>query len=291
MLRTQFALPTPVSPVGQPAQRWPSPPPISDRTIVQYLPTPPDTPLEPLPVPSSMLSLPNEIMDKIFSFAPSSALPTIMLANTRFHALAERLLYFKVQHLQLFSPEDGHCNMDWRCLRTIASRSSAAAAVRHFAVKSLPWLNEDEIRLLASALSGMVNLSSMDLNLGPQAEHSLLSYTPTISTDLCALNVLDAKTALLICTDPSRPISALRVHYESPFDPAAANELLCALQKSPGPLRTLQIALSCHTGSQFISVLRSIAKCLPHLNTLGIHIRSRDTLNGEKDWVRPHQAR
>lgn len=274
-----------MNPVSPLVQCWPQPPRRGDTDISQYLPTPPDTPLELVPAPFSMFSLPNETLDRIFSFVPQNTLPTIMQANTRCHALAERLLYFKIQHIQLFTPEDGHCSKDWRCLHTLASRPSAAAAVRHFAVKGLPWLTSKEIRILASALSAMIDLSSLELNLGPQTEYTLVSFKPVISSSLCALNVLDGKMALELCRDGKRPISALRISYESPLDPAAANELLAALGQSSGPVKLLQIAVQCETQTEFLSFLQLVARFLPHLTTLGLHVRSVCSLSDEKDWV------
>lgn len=282
VLQTQFTLPSPVSPL---AQCWPHPPPRGDTQIEQYLPTPPDTPLEPLQTQSPMFSLPNETLDRIFSFVSQTTLTIVMRANTRCHALAERLLYHKIQHIQLFSPEDGHCSKDWQCIRTLASRRSAAAAVRHFAVKGLPWLTSREIQLLASALSAMANLSSLELNLGPQAEHTLVSLKPFISSSLCALNVLDAKTAVELCTGGMRPISALRIGYDSPLDLATANELLLTVGQSSEPVELLQLAVQCDTKSQFLAFLRTVARFCPHLTTLGLHVRSICSLDDEKDWV------
>jgi hypothetical protein len=195
------------------------------------------------------------------------------------------LLYFKIQHIQLFTSEDGHCNKDWRCLQTLASRRSAAAAVRHFAVKGLPWLTSKEIRALACAISAMINLSSLELNLGPQTEYTIISFKPAISSSLSALNVLDGKTALELCRDGKRPISALRVSYESPLDLAAANELLVALGQSSRTVELLQIAVKCETKTEFLSFLQLVTRFLPHLATLGLHLRSGCSLDDEKNWV------
>ncbi|KAG8843880.1 hypothetical protein FRB91_003029, partial [Serendipita sp. 411] len=188
-----------------------------------YLPTPPTTPLHSLPPttttttatslsPVSVSSiihgtsgtngdgttiystLPNEILNQIFHHLPNPTLATLLLVNSHFYALCERLLYHTLLSVQLFAsplstifdanPNANDANTStttkldpsWRLLLTLSSRPSTALAVRHFAVSGLPWLDEREVSLLVSALCAMSNLVSLEINpnLGVRVERMVV---------------------------------------------------------------------------------------------------------------------
>jgi hypothetical protein len=320
MLRTNYlpAIPTPVSPVSCLALRWPQPPIPAEHSrpksqdmtkpnlpLVQpnqhlpYLPTPPASPSTIGP-PPSMFALPNETLDRVFSFLPTTTLPTLMRASRLCHALAERQLYFKIQHIQLYECKDNKENKSWQCLRTLASRSSAATSVRHFAVRGLPWLHPSEIDLILHALGNMTKLCSLHLELGAPFERALVRDTLAVSAtagSLCALNVTDAQTALAICRAASGtsrkrglgredasassggPLTTLRIASDSALDAAAVHELVLALtQGRNGPhasdMQVLQMTVECESEDEFLKILAKLGKSLPSLETLGLQVRS-----------------
>jgi hypothetical protein len=358
----------------------------------------------PAPAPLTIFSLPNETLDRIFSFIPRDSLPTVMRAHSRCHVLAERLLYYKIQHLGLYGEEerfdddDNNDNVEvvvedqddcgnrgegsehygsfgngdsarrrsvngvstlgggllggpggddddwrgggatttaprsrptrnkhWQCLRTLASRRSAAQAVRHFAIKGLPWIAQEPsaLSLLSRVLSSLENLCSLQLDLGTSFERALLLSNPTFSfSSLSAINVCDPRTAAYLCNPPaangqgaqlltttcsrvnshtvSRPITTLRIDYDSPLDAEMVASLLTALtanhnhttnsssHSSPTtrpPVQRLQLAVSCESVAGFVRILDMIANSLPFLVTLGIYIRSPRPIVAERSQV------
>ncbi|KIM31466.1 hypothetical protein M408DRAFT_327667 [Serendipita vermifera MAFF 305830] len=305
MLRTQIgpSMPTPVSPISYMSQYWPQAPITVERSQVytrdmikpptisqkeqqlRYLPTPPASPSTPR-APPSMFTLPNETLDRVFSFLPLTMLPTLMRANRLCHALAERQLYFKVQHIQLYEGPENEGNTSWQCLRTLASRHSAATSVRHFAVRGLPWMDSSAASILLRALGNMTKLCSLHLELGAPFEKALVrdKLAMTALTSLCALNVSDAQAALALCstisgirrlTTPSAlPLAALRIAPDSPLDVSAVHELLQALTwGQTGDLQVLQMALICESEDELPEILGKLAQSLPCLETLGLHVK------------------
>ena len=314
-VHTEFApaIPTPVSPVSCLSRHWPQPPipaevtPSHSRGMTKpnltfsplpyqaYLPTPPATPSTAGPVPF-MFTLPNETLDRIFSFLSTTALPTFMRSNKLCHALAERRLYFKVQHLQLYESQDNEDNKSWQCLRTLASRTSAATSVRHFAVRGLPWLSPSEMDLIIRALRNMTNLCSLHLELGVPFERALVRDPFAISAiagSLCALNVTDAQTATAFCgsvsasrgrdpglespSAPPRPLATLRIAPESALNAAAVHDLVLALTRGKngprtGDLQVLQLAVEAESEDELLKILSDLGASLPSLETLGIQV-------------------
>jgi hypothetical protein len=227
-----------------------------------------------------MFYLPTEILDAIFARVPAAGLPALMRVNSKCHALAERLLYFKVQHIQLFPGAEGQCSKHWRCLQTLASRPSAARAVRHFGVKGLPWLTPEEIHLLSRVLSNMVALTSLSLDLGAAPEQGILNHTPLLSSDLGALNLHDAMTAVYACTKPGSSVSILRIN--SSLDALTTKTLLEELSKSTTPLVQLQLKLECRQTSEVSDVLRLVTRCLPQIATLGLVFDFTESMSCDK---------
>lgn len=302
MLRTQLgpSMPTPVSPISYMSQHWPKAPitPESPQGFAQdmirhpttfsqqqeYLPTPPATPSTARPI-SPMFALPNETLDRVFSFLPLTTLPILMRANQLCHALAERRLYFKVQHIQLYEGPNNEENTSWQCLRTLASRSSAATSVRHFAVGGLCWLDPSTTSLLLRALGNMTKLCSLHLELGATFERALARDKSAVAAlaSLCALNVTDAQTALALCgtasgirrsTTPSAlPLTVLRIAPESPLDASAVHELVQALTWGrTGELQMLQMAIACASEDELLRLLGKLGQSLPSLETLGLQV-------------------
>jgi hypothetical protein len=244
-----------------------------------------------------MLTLPNETLDRVFSFLPTTTLPTLMRANKLCHALAERQLYFKVQHIQLYESQDNKGNKSWQCLRTLASRSSAATSVRHFAVRGLPWLHPSEIDLILRVLGNMTKLCSLHLELGVPFERALVRDSLTVSAiaeSLCALNVSDAQTAIAFSAAASEgrdrgrsrkdasaaswPLATLRIASDSVLDAAAVHELLSALTQGrngpdTGDLQVLQMAVECQSEEELLRTIAKLGKSLPYLETLGLQVR------------------
>lgn len=353
-------------------------------------------------MPLTIFSLPNETLDRIFSFIPPECLPTVMRAHSRCHVLAERLLYYKIQHIHLFEPlceeeeedegeggnrannmnqggsEDSYYgsfgngdtsvngdsarrrsgnnnnsvvggvtalgvvdddwrgggattttpprsrparNKHWQCLWTLASRRSAASAVRHFAIKGLHWvIQSGGLDLISRVVSSLDNLYSFQLDVHPQFERALLLTNPKFSSHLCAVNVSDPLTALYICNAPaasgedqpqaqpqarggahadsngtnhvavSRPITTLRIGYnECPLDAEMMASLLTALTSHspsitspPPPVQRLQVPVWCESVAGLVRILDMIAKQLPFLVTLGIYICSPRPIVAER---------
>lgn len=234
-----------------------------------------------------MFYLPTEILDAIFARVPITGLPALMRVNSKCHALAERLLYFKVQHIQLFPGAEGQCSKQWPCLQTLATRPSAARAVRHFGVKGLPWLTSEEIQLLSRVLSNMVALTSLSLDLGAAPEQAILTHNPSISLDLAALNVHDVNTAVYACTSPGSSVSILRIN--SSLDAVATKSLLQALSRSTKPLLQLQVKLECHQTTDVSEVLRLVTRYLPQIAVLGVVFEFIESLPCDKLQVSPIQ--
>ncbi len=211
--------------------------------------------------------MPSELVDLIFSFLPLSVLPVTMQTCKLFHAIAERQLYFTVHCIDFFPHIDQQ-----RCLETIANRISAAESVRHFGVRGLPWLEDEDILLLSTALRAMTHLQSLDIDLGVPPEHDLLHAELPLSPDLEALNIVDPRSAMFACEGGARPIRIARI--ASPMDECTAREVLPALGQSAGPLRQLQICVHLFSMADAIDVLSLLACNLPCLQTLGVEIRT-----------------
>jgi hypothetical protein len=113
-------------------------------------------PKHAMPSSSPPPEMPSELVDLIFSFLPLSVLPVAMRTCKLFHAIAERQLYFTVHRIDFFPHVDQQ-----RCLETIANRTSAAESVRHFGVRGLPWLEDEDVHLLSTALRAMTHLQSL----------------------------------------------------------------------------------------------------------------------------------
>ena len=301
--RTQLkaSMPTPVSPISYISQHWPQAPILAERsqghvqsinkqptTFSQrqdYLPTPPASPSTTSPIPT-MFTLPNEMLDHIFSFLPLASFPTLMCASSLCHALAERQLYFKIQHIQLYDSPDNEEDESWQCIRTLASRPSAATSVRHFAVRGLPWLDAQAASLLLRALSNMTQLCSLHLELGAPFERALVRDKSAVAAlaSLCALNVTDPETALAICgtvsgirrstTQAALPLAALRIAPGSPLDLSAVHDLLQALTRGQtADLQVLQMTVACESEDELLKVLGKLGKSLPFLETFGLQVR------------------
>jgi hypothetical protein len=211
--------------------------------------------------------MPSELVDLIFSFLPLSVLPVTMQTCKLFHAIAERQLYFTVHCIDFFPHIDQQ-----RCLETIANRISAAESVRHFGVRGLPWLDDEDVHLLSTALRAMTHLQSLDIDLGAPPEHVLLHAELPLSPDLEALNVVDPRSAKFACEGGARPIRTARI--ASPMDECTAREVLPALGQSAGPLRQLQICMHLLSMADAIDVFSLLACNLPCLQTLGVEIRT-----------------
>jgi hypothetical protein len=220
-----------------------------------------------MPSSSPPPEVPAELVDLIFSFLPLSVLPVVMRICKLFHAIAERQLYFTVHCIDFFPDIDQQ-----RCLETIANRASAAESVRHFGVRGLPWLEDEDIRLLSIALHAMTHLQSLDIDLGAPPEHDLLHSAPPLSLDLEALNVVDPWSAKVACEGGARPIRIARI--ASPMDECTAREVIPALGQSAGPLRQLQICVHLFSMADAIDVLSLLASKLPYVQTLGVEIRA-----------------
>jgi len=220
-----------------------------------------------MPSSSPPPGIPSELVDLIFSFLPLSVLPIAMRACKLFHAIAERQLYFTVHSIDFFPHVDQQ-----RCLETIANRASAAGAVRHFGVRGLPWIEVEDIHLLASALRAMRHLQSLDIDLGAPPEHDLLHSQLPLSLDLEALNVVDPWSAKFACEGGARAIRTARI--ASPMDECTAREVIPALGQSAGPLRQLQIIVHVFSMADAVDVLSLLACKLPCLQTLGVEIRT-----------------
>jgi len=184
-----------------------------------------------------------------------------------FHAIAERQLYFTVHCIDFFPHVDQQ-----RCLETIANRTSAAESVRHFGVRGLPWLEDEDVHLLSTTLRAMTRLQSLDIDLGAPPEHDLLHTALPLSPDLEALNVVDPWSAKFACEGGARPIRTARI--ASPMDECTAREVLPALGQSAGPLRQVQICVHLFSMADAIDVLSLLACKLPCLRTLGVEIRT-----------------
>jgi F-box-like len=211
--------------------------------------------------------MPSELVDLIFSFLPLSTLPVAMRTCKLFHAIAERQLYFTVHSIDFFPHVDQQ-----RCLETIANRASAAESVRHFGVRGLPWLEDEDLHLLSVALRAMAHLQSLDIDLGAPPEHDLLHPEPPLSPNLEALNVVDPWSAKFACEGSVRPIRIARI--ASPMDECTAREVMPALGQSTGPLQQLQIGLHLLSMADAVDVLNLLARKLPCLQTLGVEIRT-----------------
>jgi len=235
-------------------------------------------PKHAVPSSSPPPEMPSELVDLIFSFLPLSALPVTMQTCKLFHAIAERQLYFTVHCIDFFPHVDRQ-----RCLETIANRASAAKSVRHFGVRGLPWLEDEDARLLSTALRAMTRLQSLDIDLGAPPEHDLLHPDPPLSSDLEALNVADPWSAKCVCEGGARPIRIARI--ASPMDECTAWEVIPALGQSAGPLRQLQISLHLLSMADAIDVLSLLAHKLPYLHTLGVEIRTVKKVE-EQDFER-----
>lgn len=190
-----------------------------------------------------------------------------MRASKLFHAIAERQLYFTVHCIDFFPHVDQQ-----RCLETIANRASAAKSVRHFGVRGLPWIGDEDIHLLSNALCAMVHLQSLDIDLGAPPEHDLLHSQLSLSLDLQALNVVDPWSAKFVCEGGARAIRTARI--ASPMDECTAREVVPALGQSAGPLRQLQITVHLFSMADAIDILSLLACKLPCLHTLGVEIRT-----------------
>lgn len=224
-------------------------------------------PKHAMPSASPPPQIPSELVDLIFSFLPLSVLPVTMQTCKLFHAIAERQLYFTVHCIDFFPHVDQQ-----RCLETIANRISAAESVRHFGVRGLPWLEDEDIHLLSAALCAMTHLQSLDIDLGAPPEPILLHAELPLSPDLEALNVVDPRSAKFACEGGARSIRTARI--ASPMDECTAREVLPALGQSVGPLRQLQICVHLFSMADAIDVLSLLACNLPCLQTLGVEIRT-----------------
>lgn len=223
--------------------------------------------MQAMPSSSPPPGIPSELVDLILSFLPLSVLPVTMRASKLFHAIAERQLYFTVHCIDFFPHVDQQ-----RCLETIAHRASAAESVRHFGVRGLPWMGDEDIHLLSIALCAMAHLQSLDIDLGAPPEHDLLHSELPLSLELQALNVVDPWSAKFVCEGGARAIRTARI--ASPMDECTAREVVPALGQSAGPLRQLQITVHLFSMADAIDVLSLLACKLPSLHTLGVEIRT-----------------
>lgn len=270
-------LPTPISPLTNPAHYWPKIP--KDTTNVSSLPT-----LQHNEFP--LMDLPNECIDTIISFLPLTKLPDIMLLNKKGHSLAERRLYHKIQQIQLFSGGDGHCGNHWNCLRTLHSRKSSAQAVRHFTVKGLPWVEPGGILLLAQVISSLTNLCSLDIDLSNGPERDIFCSLTALSSNLSALKVADAQSAIFVSANGGCPIEVLRI--DSMMDTPTANQLIPVLGQSSTPLRQLHIRVDCGTSAEAVTTVSHLVQHLPHLAILAIEFRLSGLLNEPRYLVSSH---
>jgi hypothetical protein len=132
------------------------------------------------------VSLPNEVLYRIFCDLPIPALVLLARVSHRFNAVAEHILYSSISIKDVLSKSSPH---PWRtkmCCESIIQRSHLVESIRGFHIR---WHTDGDLlrhfdftftlQKLAEAIHTLSSLESLELWLGP-ANHSAQSSRPHV---------------------------------------------------------------------------------------------------------------
>ena len=166
-----------------------------------------------------LYNLPVELLDTICSHVPRPGLAALSQTSRSLHPVAQRVLYRRL------SVSPFYRNLD--VLTTLASRPDVAFFVRSISINldtSLPVLHASHT-LLATALSHMPELTSLDMCINPHASWVLteLSTYPRLHRLACSFT-LDSNVADFLTKTPS--LQELELNTPAIFHPSVLSSSL-----------------------------------------------------------------
>lgn len=189
----------------------------------------------------SAARLPLEIFAHICDIIPPMDLCSAILVNKACRQVVERSLYSFI-YLDFF--DAGQRLRSTRCLQTLSTSTSAAAAVRHLELRGLGLLEPLTQAVFIAAMTLTVNLSSLDLLciisnnsvVFPEALTRASSFLPRLE----ALNVDDSELILLLA--PGRPCTSVRIQETIQED--SLGDIVDALSRAAVPIQHLQLKVA-----------------------------------------------
>lgn len=224
--------------------------------------------------PPAIPPLPDDVLFSIFSRLDNRrCLVSAMLVRRSWYDIAERLQYADIiLRFPLF--EQAGDRRAARCLRTLATRTTAANAVRHLVVSGT--LAGHIITLLLDALRKTTRLISLELQAGNHTdEHVFLNlWQHACNSDqflpqLCAINTDYSTAAINVAR--GRPLSALGL--PTLIASTLSRAVIDSLGLSSAPVTQLRLNIEVDDMSAALEVLRSICHAFTSLHVISLQLR------------------
>lgn len=215
--------------------------------------------------------LPPELLHEICARLFLHDLCSLLTVNRALYDHSIDLIYASIRHIHLFSTGDDADAPSLQCLRSLATSKRASSAVRHLAIRGVPWQDASTLQDLSDAMQKMERLVSLDMSGAPSLETRLLSAQacahPDFLRNLEAIHVTHADSAIDLCN--GRSISTVRIALDM-----TSTRLLSLLALTGARLRQLQVILcDIQTPAAVGNILRHLATAAPLLVTLGLECR------------------
>ena len=218
--------------------------------------------------------LPDDILFNIFSrLEDRRYLASAMLVRHAWYDIAERLQYADITlRFPLF--EQAGDRRAARCLKTLATRNTAAHAARHLAVSGT--LTGQTIALLLDALRQTTRLISLELQVGNHSDVNGFLDVWQVACDssqflpqLSAINTDYAAAAINVAR--GRPLSVLSL----PMLIAAptSRTVIDSLVLSSAPVTQLRLHVEVDDMTAALEVLRSTCRVFTYLHVISLQLR------------------
>lgn len=217
-----------------------------------------------------MPRFPPELLEKVFVNLSKRDLISVALTSRVCYHLSLILIYREILDIKLFGPTNQAHLPSIKCLETLSSPGNCPQAVRHFAARGHPWLQEVKINLFLQALLQMTDLVSLELEMGALPEELVFTETRCSEASflprLRAISLYHYKSAVHLLN--IRLVKSVRIKHI--MDIPAFLELLAALRCCSTSLTSLQIWISVPGVTSAVTIMESLAQELPSLRILGI---------------------
>ena len=224
--------------------------------------------------PLAFPSLPDDILFNIFSrLEDRRHLVSAMLVRRAWHDIAERLQYADIVLRFPLYGQAGDSRAT-RCLRTLATRNTAANAVRHLAINGT--LARQTIVLFLDALGQTARLISLELQVGnytdePEFLHlwDIACSSNLFLPQLSALNTNYAAAAISVAR--GRPLSALSL--PSLIRATTSRVVIDSLGSASASVTQLRFHIEVDDISAALDILRSICRAFVSLRVISLQLR------------------